>query len=79
MFSAYTFAQNKIKPKQIIGVPDDEISTYERGGFVAPLDGSLVKSPSDSTVYLVQSGLKQPVLAHRRHRSQTIRNASYER
>jgi len=62
MFSAYTFAQNKITKKDIITVPDSEIGTYSQSGFVAPLDGSLVKSANDSTVYLVQSSLKQPLL-----------------
>lgn len=63
MYSAYTFAQNKITPKQIITVPDAEITTYATNGFVPPKDGSLVKQPNDGAVYLVQSGTKQPVLA----------------
>lgn len=62
MYSAYTFAQNKIKPKQITMVPDDEIASYQRGGFVPPLDGSLVKGSSNNTVYLVESSLLKPVL-----------------
>ncbi len=63
MYSAYTFEQNKIKPKQITLVPDDEIASYQRGGFVPPLDGSLVKGSSNSAVYLVESSLLKPVLA----------------
>lgn len=62
MYSAYTFAQNKITAKQIVTVPDTEISTYTQNGFVAPKDGSLVKAENSPTVYLVQNGLKQPVL-----------------
>lgn len=62
MYSAYTFAQNKIKPKDIYTVPDEEIASYTKDGFVAPLDGSLVKAGNSYTVYLVQSGYKQPVL-----------------
>ena len=62
LFSAYTFTQHKITGKQIVLVPDAEIATYAQNGFVPPLDGSLVKSPIDGTVYLVQSGLKEPVL-----------------
>jgi hypothetical protein len=61
-FSAYTFAQHKISAKQVILVPDAEIVTYAQNGFVPPLDGSLVKSSIDSTIYLVQNGLKEPVL-----------------
>lgn len=63
LYSAYTFAQNKIKAKQIVTVPDDEILTYTQNGFVAPLDGSLIKTASSGTVYVVKSGLKQPVAA----------------
>lgn len=63
MFSAYTFAQNKIKSKDIYSVPDDEIASYAKNGFVPPQDGSLVKAAGSAAVYLVQSGYKQPVLA----------------
>lgn len=63
LFSGYTFGQRKITAKQIVIVPDDEITTYSQNGFVAPLDGSLVKSAKDNTVYLIQSGIKEPVLA----------------
>lgn len=61
MYSAYTFAQNKIK--SIATIPDDEIASYTKNGFVPPVDGSLIKSKDSNTVYLVKSGLKQPVLA----------------
>lgn len=60
MYTAYTFGQNKIAAKQITLVPDEEIASYQQGGFVPPLDGSLVKGPSQAAVYLVQSGLLQP-------------------
>lgn len=63
MYSSYTFAQNKITPKQITLVPDDEIASYQRGGYVPPKDGSLVKGPSNGTVYLVESALLRPVLS----------------
>lgn len=62
MFSEFTFKQNKISPKQIVIVPDEEILTYEQSGFVQPKDGSLVKAQNDNTVYYIQNGLKQPVL-----------------
>lgn len=61
-FSATTFAQRKITAKQVFTVPDEEIASYTKNGFVPPLDGTLVKSASDGTVYLVQNGQKQPVL-----------------
>ncbi len=63
LFSAYTFAQNKIKPKQIVTVPDQEISTYAQNGFVPPLNNSLIKTALSPAVYLVQNGFKLPVLA----------------
>lgn len=62
MYSAYTFGQNKIITKQILPVPDAEILTYAQNGFVAPKDGSLIKTASDTTIFYVQSGLKQPIL-----------------
>jgi hypothetical protein len=62
LFSAYTFAQHKVTAKQIVTVPDAEIASYTQNGFVPPVDGSLVKSSSDPTIYLVSAGLKEPVL-----------------
>ncbi len=62
MFSSYTFGQSKIKAKDIYTVPDTEIATYAKNGFVPPKDGSLVKATNNGTVYLVQNSLKQPVL-----------------
>jgi hypothetical protein len=63
LFSAYTFGQRKISAKQIIKVPDEEITSYDSNGFVVPLDGSLVKGPSTAAVYLVETGLLKPILA----------------
>ncbi|MDE2311520.1 MAG: hypothetical protein KGJ93_00315 [Patescibacteria group bacterium] len=63
LFSSFTFAQHKIKAKQVTLVSDTEMSTYPKSGFVPPLDGTLIKTGSNPTVYLVQNGLKQPVLA----------------
>jgi hypothetical protein len=63
LYSAYTFAQNKIKPKQIVTVPDAEIATYTQSGFVPPLDGSLIKTADNNEVYLIQGGLKEPIVA----------------
>jgi len=61
LFSEMTFKQRKITAKQITLVPDDEIATYTQNGFVPPLDGTLIKPQSGSTVYLVQSGMKRPL------------------
>ena len=60
-FSAYTFGQRKITPKQIFMVPDNEISMYSQSGWVAPIDGSLIKAQHDNTIFYIQNGLKQQV------------------
>ncbi len=62
LFTAYTFQQRKIPGSKVVLVPDEEISTYAQNGFVAPLDGTLVKSQNSPTVYFIQKGLKQAVL-----------------
>ena len=63
LFSPYTFAQSNIKTKQIVLVPDDEIGTYTQNGFVPPKNGSLVKTASSPTIYLVLDGLKHAIIA----------------
>jgi hypothetical protein len=61
LFSPYTFAQNKIKAKQIVLVSDAEITTYTQNGFVPPKDGTAFKSSDSPTVYLMQDGLARPL------------------
>lgn len=63
LFSPYTFSQRKIAAKNVVHVPDAEIATYQKNGFVAPLDNTLIKPEGGATVYLVEKGLKRPVLA----------------
>ncbi len=63
LYSPYTFAQSKIKAKQIVLIPDSEINTYSQNGFVPPKDGSLVEAQGSKTIYLVQDGLKHAVIA----------------
>ncbi len=63
MYSAFTFSQNKIKPKQIVIVPDSEIGTYTQNGFVPPLDQTLIKATNSNTVYLTENGQKKPLTA----------------
>lgn len=60
MFSAFSFAQRKIPAKQITVIPDSEVDSYPKLGFVAPLDGTVFKGPDSQAVYIAQSGLKQP-------------------
>lgn len=62
LFSGYTFAQRKVA-KEVQLIPDSEIESYAKFGFVAPLDGTLVKSSKANTVYLIDGGLKKPISA----------------
>ncbi len=63
IYTAYTFAQNKIKSGQIVIVPDNEISAYTQNGLVPPRDGSLVRTADNATVYLVQDGTRHAVIS----------------
>jgi len=63
LFSEFTFAQRKIPYAKIIVIPDAEVATYEKQGFVAPLDNTLIKASDSGTVYLMQNGLKHPLSA----------------
>ncbi len=40
-------------------VSRDDISTFPEGSYAEPLDGTLVKSQNDPTVYYMQSGLRR--------------------
>lgn len=61
LFSEYTFKQRKISQKGITLVPDDEIPTYTKQGFVPPLDNTLVKANNNAAVYLIENELKHPL------------------
>lgn len=60
LVSALVFAQRNLAGKVQI-VPDEELSLYQKGGFLAPLDGTMVKSPSDPTVSLIANRIKRPI------------------
>ena len=60
LFTAFTFAQRKVATKNIVLVPDEEIATYEKQGFVSPTDGTMVKSQTSDTVFIVENSLKHP-------------------
>jgi hypothetical protein len=42
-------------------IPDAELDKYPKGGFIPPLDGTMVKSPSDPTVSLIADRIKRPI------------------
>lgn len=60
LFSDFTLKQRKAEKIATV-VAEDELATYSKQGFVAPLDGSLVKSADNPTVYMMEKGLKRPV------------------
>lgn len=62
MYSAFTFQQRGVA-KQVQIVSDGEVATYPKQGFVAPLDGTLVKAPKDGAVFEVRQGVKHPLTA----------------
>ncbi len=61
LFSSFTFSQRKLPFSKITVVPDVEVATYEKQGFVAPLDSTLIKAENSNTVYLMENGLKHPL------------------
>jgi len=63
LFSGFTFSQRKLAFSKITVIPDSEVATYEKQGFVAPLDNTLVKASDSGTVFLMQNGLKHPLSA----------------
>ncbi len=62
LFSAFTFAQHKAAGRVQL-IPDTEIATYPKGGFVAPLDGTFVKANNDNTVYEFVQGNRHALTA----------------
>ncbi len=51
---------NNQTPRQ---VSDYELSGFASGPWALPLNGSLVKTPNDPTLYYISEGLKRPVTA----------------
>lgn len=60
LVSALVFAQRNLAGKLQI-IPDAELDKYPKGGFIPPLDGTMVKSPSDPTVSLIADRIKRPI------------------
>ena len=60
LVSALVFAQRNLASKVQL-MPDEELAKYPKGGFVPPLDGTMVKSPSDPTVSLIADRIKRPI------------------
>lgn len=60
LVSALVFKQRGLA-SQVQIIPDDELALYSKGGFLPPLDGTMVKSPGDPTVSLIASRIRRPI------------------
>lgn len=59
-FSAFTLKQRNAA-KQTIIIPDTELASYPKQGYVIPLDGTLVRAPSQTDTYLVRQQQRLPL------------------
>ena len=59
-YSQLTLKQYNVA-KSIEVIPDLEIQSYSKSGYVPPKDGTLVKSNIGSSVYLVNNGQRKPL------------------
>jgi hypothetical protein len=60
-YSAFTFKQRGAL-KSLQTIPDDEIALYTKQGYVAPLDGTVIKSSSSGdATYLVSQARRLPL------------------
>lgn len=74
MYSAFTFKQYNVA-KKVQLVSDGEIATYPKQGFVAPMDGTLVKATNNAAVYEVGQGSLHPMSAELfKNRKASIKN-----
>ncbi len=60
LVSSLVFKQRGLAGKVQI-VPDEELELYQKGGFLPPLDGTMVKSPKDPTVSLIANRIRRPI------------------
>lgn len=60
LFSPFTFGQRNVA-KQVKTAPQAEVDSYPKAGWVAPLDGTLVKAASSGTVYIVEGSVLRPL------------------
>lgn len=55
------FIQRKYSFAQVVTVPQAEVDSFDQGGFVTPVNGTLVRGETDPTVYLIDSELRRPI------------------
>ncbi len=60
LYTPFTFVQRAAASKVRV-IPQAEIDSYPKSGFVPPLDGTVLKSQASGTVYVMQDGLKRPL------------------
>ena len=53
----------RFKNLEIKQITLSELESFPEGSYAEPLNGTLVKSPNDPTVYFMQTGLRRPVTA----------------
>ncbi len=59
-YSEFTFKQHKAA-KQLQIIPEEEIALYPKKGYVAPLNGTLIKSLNGDGVYLMSDERRLPL------------------
>lgn len=47
--------------KTVIQATKSDLENFPEGSYAEPVDGTLVKSPNDPAVYMMQSGLRSPI------------------
>jgi hypothetical protein len=60
-FSAFTMKQYGITPKKVTVVPAGEVPLYPKAGFVPPQNGTLIKGPSTSDLYVINESRRLPL------------------
>ncbi|MEZ4179903.1 MAG: hypothetical protein R3B41_00055 [Candidatus Doudnabacteria bacterium] len=60
LVSWLVFQQRGLQDK-IVYIDDAVLAKYKKGGFLPPAEGTLMRSPSDPTVYLIVGREKRPI------------------
>jgi hypothetical protein len=59
-YSEFTFAQHKAGAK-LQRIPDSEVASYPKQGYVAPLDGTVIQDRAKTGVYLMSKQRRLPL------------------
>lgn len=60
-YSAFTYAQHNVAKKLQV-IPDDEVASYPKLGYVAPLNGTIVRGPSSNDAYMISEQRRLPLI-----------------